>query len=290
MLAAACVLKDDADMGGADTMKFDFSLVTTYLPIVSLCARACVLVVVLYVAMYTIRLPFSAVLMLAACIVFLDVWWSRQSLFDMTCGHLLLCALAITTRPQQVLACSDSVQIALWVVDFVWCLASSFEICSIAWNLQVRVPVICKVLLAQAFAMSHVLLVCGETARVSMLEMLVRVLLYYVFASILILSAPFMPGMDRSHCSICIPVMSVHFLFAHPYPLAGSMLVFILVHTRLLYCAFKGNDTGDREEFEEEAMRGHKGTPSKTSPDARQQEQLLAMLQAAKAAHGKNSL
>ena len=68
------------------------------------------------------------------------------------------------------------------------------------------------------------------------------------------------------------------------------MLVFILVHTRLLYCAFKGNDTGDREEFEEEAMRGHKGTPSKTSPDARQQEQLLAMLQAAKAAHGKNSL
>ena len=120
MLAAACVLKDDADMGGADTMKFDFSLVTTYLPIVSLCARACVLVVVLYVAMHTIRLPFSAVLMLAACIVFLDVWWSRQSLFDMTCGYLLLCALAITTRPQQVLACSDSVQIALWVVDFVW--------------------------------------------------------------------------------------------------------------------------------------------------------------------------
>ena len=38
-------------------MKFDFSLVTTYLPIVSLCARARVLVVVLYVAMYTLRSP-----------------------------------------------------------------------------------------------------------------------------------------------------------------------------------------------------------------------------------------
>ena len=53
-------------MGGEDSMKFDFSLVTTDLPIVSLCLRTCMLVVLLYVALYTVRLPFSEVLMLAA--------------------------------------------------------------------------------------------------------------------------------------------------------------------------------------------------------------------------------
>ena len=51
---------------GEDSMKFDFSLVTTDLPIVSLCLRTCMLVVLLYVALYTVRLPFSEVLMLAA--------------------------------------------------------------------------------------------------------------------------------------------------------------------------------------------------------------------------------
>ena len=277
-------------MGGGNSLKFDFSLVTTYLPIVSLCARACVLVALLHVALYTVRMPFSTVLMLASCIVFLDIWWSRQSLFDMTCGHLLLCALAIMTQPQQSMPCSDSVQVALWVVDFVWCLASSFEVCSTAWDMQLRVPVICKLLFVQVLMLAHVCLMCGSNARVSMPEMLVRVLLYYVFASILVLSAPFMPGMDRSHCSICIPVTSVHFLFVHAYPLAGSMLVFVLVYTRFLYCAFRSSDTQSVEEGNLQKGLKEPKARGPLASDTKQEEQLLAMLLAAKAAHGKNSL
>ena len=108
-------------MGGHENLKFDFTLVTTYLPIVSLCTRASFLVIILYFLMESLHIPFSCTLMITACLIFLDTWLNRQNIFDSACGHLYLCALAIVTQPQKIVVCTDTVQLVSWVVDLIWC-------------------------------------------------------------------------------------------------------------------------------------------------------------------------
>ena len=132
-------------MGGVENMKFDFSLVSTYLPIISLCFRASLMVGLTYTCRDILSLPAPTVLMLTACLLFLDAWLNRNNVFDVTCGHLYICALALMTQPKEVEPCADSVQIVLWLLDFTWCLLSSFEICCTAWDLRLKVHVVIKV-------------------------------------------------------------------------------------------------------------------------------------------------
>ena len=85
-------------MGAVDHMKFDLALVTTYLPIVSLCSRATILVCTLYFLRDSLQLPLTTNLMLAACLVFLDWLIKHKSVFTKmtvgsivgTCSHIRL--------------------------------------------------------------------------------------------------------------------------------------------------------------------------------------------------------
>ena len=270
-------------------MKFDFSLVTTYLPILSLCFRAGCLVALIYTSKDILSMPGPTLLMLTACLLFLDAWLNRNNVFDATCGHLYICGLALMTQPTKIEVCSDSVQVALWLIDLIWCLLSSFEICCIAWDIRLKIHIIVKVFMVQALGIAHVLFQCGPSAKVTALEMVLRVLVYYLLASIVILSAPFMKGLDWNHFKIWVPMVCMHFLFAHMYPLIANALVFTVIHIRVLYLAFKEQDskvTNDPEDginTEKQVMKV--GTKQgRGVPDTNQQKELLAILQAAKAA------
>ena len=281
-------------MGGVENMKFDFSLVTTYLPILSLCFRASSLVGLIYVSKDTLSLPAPTLLMLTACLLFLDAWVNRNNVFDVTCGHLYICGLALMIQHTEVQPCTDAVQIALWLVDFAWCLLSSFEVCCCAWDIRLKIHIIIKILLVQILAIAHVILTCGSSAQVTVVEMLLRVLVYYMLASIVILSGPFMKGLDWNYFKIWVPMICMHFLFAHVYPLIANVFVFTIIHIRVLYLAFKQQD--NKESNIENAMNAASSCnnipnhssgqlENKRVVDPGQHRELLAMLQAAKAAN-----
>ena len=284
-------------MGGVENMKFDFSLVTTYLPILSLCFRASSLVGLIYVSKDTLSLPAPTLLMLTACLLFLDAWVNRNNVFDVTCGHLYICGLALMIQHTEVQPCTDAVQIALWLVDFAWCLLSSFEVCCCAWDIRLKIHIIIKILLVQILAIAHVILTCRSNAKVTVVEMLLRVLVYYMLASIVVLSGPFMKGLDWNHFKIWVPMICMHFLFAHVYPLIANVFVFTIIHIRVLYLAFKQQDSKEssvENGINEVSSSNHTSTISsgqlgmkenKRVVDPSQHRELLAMLQAAKAAN-----
>lgn len=278
-----------------DNMRFDFSLVTTYLPILFLCFRAGVLVIVLYTLLYTFALPVTAVLMIAACIVATDAFHNRLNVYDTTCGHLCLCALAVLTQQHKAIHCYEGAQIAIWIVDFAWCLYASFEVSAVVLDLRIRSSLLLRVFIVQAFAITHVVLSCQHHGHVSILEMLMRVVLFYVLQAVIMLSAPFVPNMersqDRTQYQMSIPVICMQILFAHLYPVAGNVVLFVILHTRLLYSALR--DTNEvSNEIEFERQREQVRCSVKQGQEGRDEAQadLMALLLAAKAANNSKNM
>ena len=206
----------------------DFALVTTYLPIIGLTLRASLLVSAMYWLMYTLHVAFPVVMMLTASIVYIDSLFLRSHLEEAS-GHLCLAALAVLTQ-QHSRECSDAGTVALWVCDLIWSACTSAEAIGRVSMLRAPIPSYVKIFTICAFASMHVLLSCTS---VSMLEMLVRAVLFYVLCSLMILCAPFAPPPDRNSCSvlhICAPV-----LFVHVYPTLASVLLLVGAHARLVY-------------------------------------------------------
>jgi hypothetical protein len=213
---------------GSEAMLHDFALVTTYLPILGLTLRAGMLVAAMYWLMYTLRVPFAAVIILSASVVYVDALFLRSPL-DCASGHLCLAALAVITQ-QHARECSDAATVALWVCDILWSACTSAEAVGCVSMLRAHVPAYVKVIAVCAFASMHVLLSC---AAASMLEMLVRAGLFYVLCSLMVLCAPFAPPPDRTSCSalhVCAPL-----LFVHAYPTLASVILLVGAHARLVY-------------------------------------------------------
>ena len=122
-----------------------------------------------------------------------------------------------------------------------------------------------------------------------------RVVLFYVMEAVIMLSAPFVPNLDRMHYQLSIPVICMQILFAHLYPVAGNVVLFVVVHTRLLYSALRDTDaSGAREDkysqAERQAHSVHSVQSAKNVKERRDdsQTELMALLHAAKAANGSN--
>ena len=234
-------------MGAVDHMKFDLALVTTYLPIVSLCSRATILVCTLYFLRDSLQLPLTTCLMLAACLVFLDCWHFQHSVFDHTSGHLFLCALAILTQQNTISICTENMHMLSLIIDFVWCLFASFELCSCIWNLRIKLSMLLKVLIVQGMAMTHTIFACGSNSNYSIVEMLLRVVLYYVITAVVILSGPYLAGADKTHYRVSVPLVCAQLLFVHIFSLLANISVFVAVHMRIVCAGLKSTEKMDEE-------------------------------------------
>jgi hypothetical protein len=124
----------------------DFALVTTYLPIVGLALRASLLVNAMYWSMYTVRMPFPAVVMLSASVVYVDSIF-LQSQLDKEAGHLCLCALAVLTQ-QHARPCTDAMSVAICISDLLWSVFVSVEVVGHVSTLRNPVSAHVKVLIA----------------------------------------------------------------------------------------------------------------------------------------------
>jgi len=296
-----------ARMDGRDAVLHDLALVTTYLPILGLTLRSSLLVSVLFWCLYTVRLPFQAVLMLASSLVYVD-GLLLGSRFDRACGHLCLCALAVLTQ-QHERSCSDARSVALLINDLLWSVFASAEVVSSTALAHPQLPLHAKLVLGCVFACAHVLCNC---AVVGLFEMLARGVLFYVLCSLIVLCAPFCPversadraerGEDKadradsrrgSVLHLCAPV-----LFVHLYPLLASVIVIVGMHARLIYSTVSDKAKGPQRTPPKAPLKAPLNTPlnlqNTTSHTTSQRPShgdadypdLVLQLQAAKRAHG----
>jgi hypothetical protein len=260
----------------------DFALVTTYLPILGLTLRSSLLISVLFWCLYTVRLPFQAVLMLASSLVYVD-GLLLGSRFDRACGHLCLCALAVLTQ-QHEHSCSDVRSAVLLINDLLWSVFASAEVVSSTAAARPQAPLHVKLVLGCVFASAHVLCNC---AVVGLLEMLARGVLYYVICSLIVLCAPFCPGPERagrgaSVLHLCAPV-----LFVHLYPLLASVLVIVGMHARLIYSTVSDHALRAPQKASQwTPPKAPQKTPQKPHQSDAEYPDLVLQLQAAKRAHG----
>lgn len=269
-------------MGTAEHMKFDLALVTTYLPILSLCSRATALVCTLYLLRDSLNLPNTTLLMVAACVVFLDCWHFQHSVFDHTSGHLFLCALAILTQQNNTSVCLENMHMLSLIIDFVWCLLASFELCSSIWNLRIKLSMLLKVLIVQCMAVAHITFACGSNSNYTIAEMLLRVILYYVITAVVILSGPYLAGADKTHYRVSVPLVCSQLLFVHIFSLLANILVFVAVHTRIVCAGLQSTEKTDEENVVTRGTASNITQAMHDSSETGEQKQLLAMLLAAK--------
>ncbi len=218
--------------------------------------------------------------MVCASIVYVDAMLLTSHL-DKACGHLSLVALSVLTQ-QNTRECSDASVVALLVCDLLWSVCTSAEACNAVSSLRVHVPSTVKVLAACTFACAHVFLACVPA---SMLEMLVRAVLFYVLCSLVVLCAPFAPAHDRSTLGVllmCAPV-----LFVHAYLAVAGVLLLVGIHTRLIYNSVRSADA--------KRQSSHQATVSlcevdpkivQRGPKQSESQDLAALLLAAKRMHG----
>lgn len=265
---------------GSEAILHDFALVTTYLPILGLTVRAKILVCLIYWCLYTVRVPAAGVTMLCASTIYMDAMLLNSHL-DKACGHLCLVALAVLTQ-QNARECSDAGVVALLVCDLLWSVCTSAEVCSTLCSWRVHVPVSVKVFAACLFACGHVLLAC---VPVSMLEMLVRAVLFYILGALVVLCAPFAAHQDRSAHFVLL--VSVPVLFVQAYLAVAGVLLLVGTHMRLIYNSVRCVEAKRNDQHSCSAPQSD-AEPRPLQRGSKQSEHndLTALLLAAKRMHG----
>ena len=110
-----------------ENSQYDFSLVSTYFPVLFIVMRSSLCVTFTYWIANLFSLPQHAILMITVCIVYIDSLLMNFSDFDRACGHLCMCALAILTQQQQS-TCSSSEIVLILVCDLLWSAGAGVEV------------------------------------------------------------------------------------------------------------------------------------------------------------------
>ncbi len=80
------------------TESYDFLLMTTYVPVIVLCGRATIIVLLVHWLVFFLEIPWHTVSMVTVCLVFIDVWMMRSYGLDSVCGYMCMCALELLTQ------------------------------------------------------------------------------------------------------------------------------------------------------------------------------------------------
>lgn len=220
-------------------------LVTSYLPILSLVIRSCLLSTLLEV-LYGLQLPTHALLGVACAAVFWDFYTHRSTRVSVLCGGLaaptlaafmtrwcvshsdatampwppLLAPMCNTTR-NFVMSCLSDVGLSV---------ACSFHLCCLAFQPALALPK--APVLWTAFTVIKLWVLCD-----SMLlpEILSRAVLFYVTCMLVLYATPYLPHVDRVAHRLVSPHICMHFLIVHLYVAMGSVLVFSVVLSKVYF-------------------------------------------------------
>jgi hypothetical protein len=275
------------------TESYDFLLVTTYVPVIVLCARATVIVLLVHWLVFFLEIPWHAVAMVTACLVFIDAWMMRSHGLDSVCGYMCMCALALLTQPLKQ-RCAESTGGFLWFEDFAWSFVSTFEVVSSVSGMCIPVPFVLKISIGCALAVFHVI---GSCASIGALEMVLRAVIFYVMCAVSLMCLKFTNVRDaeRRNYTSMIPHASMHVFYVHLYAALAGFLLVLGVHGRLVFEYGRRSASADIEQ-PAHSPRPRRGAEKKTlewrpeaagSRDDRDEySELVRKLHAAKAASG----
>jgi hypothetical protein len=222
-----------------DNVLYDFSLVWTYLPVLIIILRSCVLLGIFYWWVFAVNLPQHGVLMLCASLVYMDSLLMHSNHFDRSCGHLCACALAVLTQHGVALErdCNPTQTVVLMVCDLLWSACASAEVLGRTTGLSVPLSHLSKVVVCCVFASTRVMFSCGA---MGLLQIMFRSTLYYILCSLLILCVPLVRQHERGTSNISFQGSSVvylclHVLFVHLYAVIASVMIMVGIHARLIY-------------------------------------------------------
>jgi hypothetical protein len=312
--------------GRAPADSQDLLLVTTYVPVLTLCARATLLVLAVHWLVHGLASPPHVVAAAAAAAAYVDALAAAPAVgaVDAVSGFLAPVAFALVAQPARA-ACAPtpfSPEPALaapalaapapeppafdappaaraapapaaafrWIADFLWSFAATSDVAAGAAGLRVPAPPALKLFAAVAFALVHVALAC---APLPALEMALRAVLFYTQCAVCTLCARFTLARDaerRAHAAHAHAAL--HLLFVHSYAALAGFLIVLGVHVRFILRAAP-DDPEARPEPRGPPPPAHAAPARRPRPEAaaRAPERedyadLVRKLQAAKAASG----
>jgi hypothetical protein len=220
-----------------ENAQYDFSLVSTYFPVLFIVIRSSLCVTFTYWIASLFSLPQHALLMITVCIVYIDSLMMNFSDFDGACGHLCMCALAVLTQ-QQESTCSSSEIVLILVCDLLWSACAGVEvICRTtrrANGYQLQKTVACCL-----FACVRVSLNCDS---LSFMQAMCRTWLYNILCSLLLLCSSFLPQHDAVLHPSSVVYICAHIFYVHLYAVIASVTLIVCVHARLVYLHVTHND------------------------------------------------
>jgi hypothetical protein len=277
---------------------YDFLLVTTYVPVISLCVRAIGFIFLINWLALKLWLPWHVVVVFTASVVYVDAWTMASHSLDRTCGYLCVCALAVLAQPHAAgkSACTEGASLFLWCENFIWSFLSTFEVISCVSGMRVVVPSIAKVLLGSVLALLHA---WGACAHPGVLEMMCRAVVFYVMCAIALMCLKFthVRENERKNYMTMIPHAYTHVLFVHLYAMLASVIFVLSVYVRLVVQSMQGAPSADIEQAQTHTAKRVDVTHVKRTADKRHESgssreereehsELLRKLVAAKAASG----
>jgi hypothetical protein len=214
-----------------DNTPYDFSLVSTYFPVLMLVTRGTLCVAAMNWITTTLGLELQSVCMLTVSFVYIDSILMNDNNFDRACGHLCMCALAVLTQQHQRV-CSSSETVLIVVCDLLWSACAGVEVILRTTGGRMHGKQINKIVLSCVFACTRVLLSCNA---LGFMQSIFRTCLYYVLCALLLLCSTFLPHNDSLLHSSNVVYICAHVFFVHLYAVIASVVVIVCVHARLVY-------------------------------------------------------
>ena len=211
---------------------YDFSLVSTYFPVLLLVVRSSICVSAIYWITSILGLPQQALLMFTVCIVYIDSLMMHDNSFDRACGHLCVCALAVLTQQQQQAVCSSSETVLMIVCDLLWSACAGVEVILRTTRVRMHGQQLNKTILCCCFACVRVAINCSS---LGFMQAMCRTWLYNILCALLLLCSAFLPHQDGVLHTSSVVYICAHVLFVHLYAVIASVTLIVCVHARLVY-------------------------------------------------------
>lgn len=223
-----------------DEFCVDFRLVSSYVPVFSLIARGWFLCALIE-GLWVFGVADSVILMIVAGCVFWDYHWNRASQFTVLCGGLIGPALMCTTtraffhsddsNGYSSLSCQGLEGIVVaYVCDIAWAIASSFHLACLAFY-----PAYVIHHMPHIWTILAVVKTWSMCDRHTVIELPVRVCVFYVAFMLILYAAPFLPLIDRAKHRIASAHVCLHLLMVHVYVLVATVCVFAFVLAHIYF-------------------------------------------------------
>ena len=155
-----------------DNPPYDFSLVSTYFPVIILIFRSTLFVSVMFWIATSIKLTLQGIFIITVCAVYIDSICMHEQNFDRACGHLCVCALSFVTQmvTQEQRSCSNSQTVIIFSCDLLWSVCASVEAILRSTRTHKDSQHMLKIVTCCIFASTRVILNCNSVRRCDVLQ------------------------------------------------------------------------------------------------------------------------